>query len=154
MTGGRVRRVRDFIGDDTFYLTYGDGLSDVNIDALTSFHRKEKSLVTLTAVSPPGRFGAIMLSQGSNKIDAFREKPRGDGAWVNGGFFVVEPRALDYIDDDATVWEQEPLRRLAREGQLSAYRHEGFWQAMDTLRDKNYLEELWAKGEAPWKNWD
>lgn len=154
MTGGRVRRVRDHIGDDTFYLTYGDGLSDVNIDALTSFHRKEKSLVTLTAVSPPGRFGAIMLSQGSNKIDAFREKPRGDGAWVNGGFFVVEPRALDYIDDDSTVWEQEPLRRLAREGQLSAYRHEGFWQAMDTLRDKNYLEDLWAKGDAPWKNWD
>ena len=154
MTGGRVRRVREFIGDETFYLTYGDGVSDVNIDALTDFHRKEGSLVTLTAVSPPGRFGAIMLSQGSNKIDSFREKPRGDGAWVNGGFFVVEPTALDYIEDDSTVWEQEPLRRLAREGKLSAYRHDGFWQAMDTLRDKNYLEDLWAQGNPPWKNWD
>lgn len=153
MTGGRVRRVREFIGKEPFYLTYGDGVADVNIDELYKFHKQEKSLVTLTAVSPPGRFGAIMLSEGSNKIDAFREKPRGDGAWVNGGFFVVEPEALDYIDSDTTVWEQEPLRNLARDGKLSAYRHEGFWQAMDTLRDKNYLEELWAKGNAPWKSW-
>jgi glucose-1-phosphate cytidylyltransferase len=153
MTGGRVRRVREFIGKEPFYLTYGDGVADVNIDALYKFHKQEKSLVTLTAVSPPGRFGAIMLSEGSNKIDAFREKPRGDGAWVNGGFFVCEPEALDYIENDSTVWEQEPLRNLARDGKLSAYRHEGFWQAMDTLRDKNYLEELWAKGNAPWKSW-
>lgn len=153
MTGGRVRRVREFIGNEPFYLTYGDGVADVNIDELYKFHKQEQSLVTLTAVSPPGRFGAIMLSEGSNKIDAFREKPRGDGAWVNGGFFVVEPEALDYIDSDSTVWEQEPLRNLARDGKLSAYRHEGFWQAMDTLRDKNYLEELWAKGNAPWKSW-
>lgn len=153
MTGGRVRRVRDFIGDERFYLTYGDGVADVDIHKLNAFHEQEKSLVTLTAVSPPGRFGALMLHEGSNKIEAFREKPRGDGAWVNGGFFVVEPQALDYIEGDSTVWEQEPLRRLAREGKLSAYRHEGFWQAMDTLRDKNVLEELWAKGQAPWKNW-
>jgi glucose-1-phosphate cytidylyltransferase len=153
MTGGRVRRVREYIGNERFYLTYGDGVADVNIKALNEFHEKEGSWVTLSAVSPPGRFGAIMLSEGSNKIDAFREKPRGDGAWVNGGFFVVEPQALDYIQDDSTVWEQEPLRRLAREGKLSAYRHDGFWQAMDTLRDKNYLEELWAQGNAPWKIW-
>jgi glucose-1-phosphate cytidylyltransferase len=155
MTGGRVRRVRDFIGDERFYLTYGDGVADVNMTALNEFHDKENSLVTLTAVSPPGRFGAVMLTEDSHKIASFREKPRGDvdGAWVNGGFFVVEPEALDYIDDDATVFEQEPLRRLAREGKLSAYRHEGFWQAMDTLRDKNVLEELWASGEAPWKIW-
>jgi len=154
MTGGRVRRVRDFIGGERFHLTYGDGVADIDINALNAFHEREGSLVTLTAVSPPGRFGAIMLSEGSDKIASFREKPRGDGAWVNGGFFVVEPEALDYIDGDGTVWEQEPLRNLARDGQLSAYRHEGFWQAMDTLRDKNYLEELWASGNAPWqRNW-
>jgi glucose-1-phosphate cytidylyltransferase len=154
MTGGRVRRVRDFIGGERFFLTYGDGVSDVNLNELNRFHEREGALVTLTAVSPPGRFGAIMLTEGSHRIDSFREKPRGDGAWVNGGFFVVEPAALDYIDSDATVWEQEPLRQLARDGKLSAYRHEGFWQAMDTLRDKNYLEELWASGHAPWKVWE
>jgi len=154
MTGGRVRRVRDFIGDERFFLTYGDGVSDVNIHDLNRFHEAEGALVTLTAVTPPGRFGAIMLSEGSNQIASFREKPRGDGAWVNGGFFVVEPAALDYIESDSTIWEQEPLRQLARDGKLSAYRHEGFWQAMDTLRDKNYLDELWAEGKAPWKIWE
>ena len=153
MTGGRVRRVREYIGNERFYLTYGDGVADVNIKALDEFHQKEGSWVTLTAVSPPGRFGALMLSEGNNKIDHFREKPRGDGAWVNGGFFVVEPQALDYIEDDSTVWEQEPLRRLAREGKLSAYRHEGFWQAMDTLRDRDQLERLWSAGQAPWRRW-
>ena len=153
LTGGRVRRVKDFIGNEPFYLTYGDGVSDVNIHDLKKFHDAEGSLVTLTAVSPPGRFGAIMLKEGSDKIAAFREKPRGDGAWVNGGFFVCQPEALEYIEGDSTVWEQEPLRNLARDGKLSAYRHEGFWQAMDTLRDKNYLEELWASGKAPWKCW-
>jgi glucose-1-phosphate cytidylyltransferase len=153
MTGGRVRRVRQHIGNERFHLTYGDGVADLDINALNAFHEREGALVTLTAVSPPGRFGALMLHEGSHKVASFREKPRGDGAWVNGGFFVVEPEALDYIAGDSTSWEQEPLRDLAREGKLSAYRHDGFWQAMDTLRDKNYLEELWAKGKAPWKRW-
>jgi len=150
MTGGRVR---EHIGNERFHLTYGDGVADLDINALNAFHEREGALVTLTAVSPPGRFGALMLHEGSHKIASFREKPRGDGAWVNGGFFVVEPEALDYIAGDGTSWEQEPLRDLARDGKLSAYRHEGFWQAMDTLRDKNYLEDLWAKGKAPWKRW-
>jgi len=153
MTGGRVRRVREHIGNERFHLTYGDGVADLDINALNAFHEREGALVTLTAVSPPGRFGALMLHEGSHKIASFREKPRGDGAWVNGGFFVVEPEALEYIAGDGTSWEQEPLRDLARDGKLSAYRHEGFWQAMDTLRDKNYLEDLWAKGKAPWKRW-
>ena len=154
MTGGRVRRVREHIGNERFHLTYGDGVADLDINALNAFHEREGALVTLTAVSPPGRFGALMLHEGSHKIASFREKPRGDGAWVNGGFFVVEPEALDYIAGDGTSWEQEPLRDLARDGKLSAYRHEGFWQAMDTLRDKNYLEDLWASGNAPWqRNW-
>ncbi|HEU4583426.1 MAG TPA: glucose-1-phosphate cytidylyltransferase [Polyangiaceae bacterium] len=153
MTGGRVRRVREHIGGERFHLTYGDGVADLDINALNAFHEREGALVTLTAVSPPGRFGALMLHEGSHKVASFREKPRGDGAWVNGGFFVVEPEALDYIAGDSTSWEQEPLRDLARDGKLSAYRHDGFWQAMDTLRDKNYLEELWAKGKAPWKRW-
>lgn len=153
MTGGRVRRVREHIGEERFHLTYGDGVADLDINALNAFHEREGALVTLTAVSPPGRFGALMLHEGSHKVASFREKPRGDGAWVNGGFFVVEPEALDYIAGDSTSWEQEPLRDLARDGKLSAYRHDGFWQAMDTLRDKNYLEELWAKGKAPWKRW-
>jgi len=153
MTGGRVRRVREHIGNERFHLTYGDGVADLDLNALNAFHEREGALVTLTAVSPPGRFGALMLHEGSHKVASFREKPRGDGAWVNGGFFVVEPEALDYIAGDGTSWEQEPLRDLARDGKLSAYRHEGFWQAMDTLRDKNYLEHLWAKGSAPWKRW-
>jgi len=153
MTGGRVRRVREHIGNERFHLTYGDGVADLDLNALNAFHEREGALVTLTAVSPPGRFGALMLHEGSHKVASFREKPRGDGAWVNGGFFVVEPEALDYIAGDGTSWEQEPLRDLARDGKLSAYRHEGFWQAMDTLRDKNYLEDLWAKGSAPWKRW-
>lgn len=153
MTGGRVRRVREHIGQERFHLTYGDGVADLDLEALNAFHEREGALVTLTAVSPPGRFGALMLHEGSHKVASFREKPRGDGAWVNGGFFVVEPEALDYIAGDSTSWEQEPLRDLARDGKLSAYRHDGFWQAMDTLRDKNYLEELWAKGKAPWKRW-
>ena len=153
MTGGRVRRVREHIGNERFHLTYGDGVADLDINALNAFHEREGSLATLTAVSPPGRFGALMLHEGSHKVASFREKPRGDGAWVNGGFFVVEPAALDYIAGDSTSWEQEPLRDLARDGKLSAYRHDGFWQAMDTLRDKNYLEDLWAKGKAPSKRW-
>lgn len=153
MTGGRLKRVREYLGDDTFCLTYGDGVSDVNISELIRFHAEQDSLVTLTAVQPPGRFGAISLSSGQTKIDAFQEKPEGDGAWINGGFFVVEPAAIDTIEGDNTSWEQEPLKIIASQNQLSAYRHRGFWHPMDTLRDKHALEDMWRSGKAPWKNW-
>lgn len=153
MTGGRLKRVREFLGDETFCFTYGDGVSDVNIARQLEFHKAQKSLVTLTAVRPPGRFGAIAIAEGQTKISTFREKPRGDGTWINGGFFVVEPKAIDYIEDDATSWEQQPLEALAHAGELSAYTHSGFWQPMDTLRDKKYLEDLWKSGKAPWKVW-
>lgn len=157
MTGGRVRRVRDYLDGQTFCLTYGDGVSDVDISALVDFHRQQDATVTLTAVQPPGRFGALVLDEGETRIASFKEKPRGDGlseeAWVNGGFFVVEPAALDYVDGDDTVWEREPLEKLAASGQLSAFRHRGFWQPMDTLRDRHVLEDLWASGHAPWKIW-
>jgi len=153
MTGGRLRRVRDHIGDETFCLTYGDGVSNVNIKKLIKFHKEQGSLATLTAAQPPGRFGAFNLSQCSTKILSFQEKPEGDGAWVNSGFFVLEPTAIDYIENDTTVWEREPLQKLAREEKLSAYKHDGFWQPMDTLRDKHILEDLWENGNAPWKVW-
>jgi glucose-1-phosphate cytidylyltransferase len=153
MTGGRIKRVRDYIGDETFCLTYGDGVTNLNIADHIAYHRSERALATLTAVQPPGRFGAFDLPGGVTRISNFREKARGDGAWINGGFFVVEPRALDYIDGDETVWEQDPLQQLAREKQLSAYKHEGYWQNMDTLRDKMVLEDLWSSGKAPWKIW-
>lgn len=153
MTGGRLRRVKEHIGDETFCLTYGDGVTDLDIQKLIVFHREQKTLVTLTAVQSPGRFGAFMLDQHQNLISSFKEKPQGDGAWINGGFFVVEPEAFNYIKDDSTVWEQEPLGTLAREGMLAAYRHDGYWQNMDTLRDRNVLEELWQTGNPPWKIW-
>ena len=153
MTGGRLRRVREFVGNETFCLTYGDGVSDVDVSALVAFHRQHGRLVTLTATQPEGRFGALTIGPDDDAITHFREKPVGDGAWINGGFFVCEPRVMDYLDGDATIWEQEPLRRLADEGQLTAYRHSGFWQPMDTLRDKDYLERLWSSGNAPWKVW-
>ena len=153
MTGGRLNRVRHHVEDGTFCFTYGDGVSDVNVTNLIDFHRRSGGLATLTATRPPGRFGALALPRGEEKVRAFREKPRGDGGWVNGGFFVLEPGVLDYIDGDSTVWEQQPLERLAKEGQLAAFRHEGFWQPMDTLRDKKYLEDLWRRGDAPWKVW-
>jgi len=153
MTGGRLKRVRNYIGDETFCLTYGDGVTDVNIKDLVDFHRDQKTLATLTAVQSPGRFGAFKLEQNQHKIFAFKEKPKGDGAWINGGFFVVEPSVIDYIKDDSTVWEREPLEKLAHDGELAAYRHQGFWHPMDTLRDKNVLEELWQSGRAPWKTW-
>jgi len=153
MTGGRIKRVRDYVGDEAFCLTYGDGVANVNVSELVDFHRRENSLTTLTAVQPPGRFGAISLGSNESRIKQFQEKPDGDGAWVNGGFFVVEPSAIDYIDSDTTSWEQEPLSQLARAGNLCAFRHEGFWQPMDTLRDREYLESLWASGDAPWKVW-
>ena len=153
MTGGRLKRVKDYIGEQTFCLTYGDGLTDLNIRDSIEFHKNKKTLATLTAVQQPGRFGAFSLGANQHKILSFREKPKGDGAWINGGFFVLEPGVLDKISDDSTVWEREPLEQLAKEGNLSAYKHDGFWQPMDTLRDKNYLEAYWQKGNAPWKVW-
>ena len=151
MTGGRLRQVRNHVGEGTFCFTYGDGVSDVDVTRLVAFHRERGTAATLTAIQPPGRFGALEL--GSDNVLGFHEKPPGDGAWVNGGFFVLEPSVFDYIDNEETVWEREPLERLAAEGQLNAYRHPGFWQPMDTLRDKMHLEELWASGNAPWKVW-
>ena len=153
MTGGRLKRVKDYIDDETFLLTYGDGVSDVNIRLLIDFHRGHKTLATLTAVQPAGRFGVFDLQQEQTIISSFMEKPQGDGAWINGGFFVLEPGVMDYIENDMTVWEQEPLKNLAQDGMLSAYKHRGFWQPMDTLRDKMYLDDLWASGNAPWKIW-
>jgi glucose-1-phosphate cytidylyltransferase len=147
-TGGRLKRVRQHI-DDTFCFTYGDGLSDVDIASLIAFHREQGTEATLTAVQPPGRFGVIGFKE--DRITAFQEKPPGDGGWINGGFFVLEPSVLDRIEGDDTAWEREPLEGLARSGQLSAFKHRGFWQPMDTLRDRMYLENLWATGNAPWK---
>jgi glucose-1-phosphate cytidylyltransferase len=151
MTGGRVKRVLPYVGDETFCMTYGDGLADLDIRALIAFHREHGKLATVTAVQPPGRFGALEIDGGA--VSSFQEKPRGDGAWTNGGFFVLEPGVGGYIDGDTTIWEQAPMRGLAADGQLAAFRHQGFWQAMDTLRERNLLEELWASGHAPWKTW-
>jgi glucose-1-phosphate cytidylyltransferase len=153
MTGGRVKHVREYVGDETFCMTYGDCVADIDVARLVDFHRAEGGLATLTAVQPPGRFGVLSLTEGQSRIDGFMEKPAGEGGWVNGGFFVIEPAVFDYIGGDQTVWEREPMERLAREGKLSAYRHEGFWHPMDTLRDKVVLEEYWASGQAPWKVW-
>ncbi len=153
MTGGRLRRVREYIGDETFCFTYGDGLSNVNITDSIAFHQAQGTLATLTAVQPVGRFGAVCLGSEETRISTFQEKPEGDGAWINGGYFVLEPQVLDFIEGDQTVWEKEPLEKLAHLGHLSAYKHTGFWQPMDTLRDKHHLEELWKSGDAPWKNW-
>jgi glucose-1-phosphate cytidylyltransferase len=151
MTGGRMRRVKDYIGNDTFCMSYGDGVSDINVSDSIRFHKKQGTLATLTAVQQPGRFGAFTLSAEDTLIQHFQEKPNGqEMPWINGGFFVLEPGVLDYIKDDSITWEREPLEKLALEGQLSAYRHSGFWQPMDTLRDKNYLEELWQQKNAPW----
>ena len=151
MTGGRLKRVARYIEDDAFCFTYGDGVSDIDISALVDHHRSSGRKATVSAIQPPGRYGALKIVNGA--VHHFQEKPAGDGAWINGGFFVLEPSILNYLDGDDTVWEQQPLQKLAAEGQLSAYQHEGFWQAMDTLRDKNYLEELWVSGKAPWKSW-
>ncbi|MGY4535312.1 glucose-1-phosphate cytidylyltransferase [Pseudomonas sp. TE3786] len=153
MTGGRLRRVADYLRDeDAFCFTYGDGVSDVDIQATLAFHKQHGKAATLTAVYPPGRFGALDIKQG--QVLSFREKPKGDGALINGGFFVLNPSVLDTLSDDSDVWEQEPLMGLAAAGELMAYEHEGFWQPMDTLRDKHLLEELWQNGEAPWKSWE
>jgi glucose-1-phosphate cytidylyltransferase len=153
MTGGRLKRVAKYIGDDTFCLTYGDCVAAIDVDDLIQFHRDQGVLATLTAIQPPGRFGALVLGTEETKITHFQEKPHGDGGWVNGGFFVLEPNVLDYIADDSTVWEHEPLERLAGEGKLAAYKHRGYWQSMDTLRDKAVLEADWATGNPPWRIW-
>jgi glucose-1-phosphate cytidylyltransferase len=153
MTGGRLKRALPFIGDDQeFCFTYGDGVSDVDIAATIAHHRERKKLVTVTAVQPPGRFGALSL--GENNLAHFEEKPRGDGTWVNAGFFVASPKALEYVSGDDTIWETDSMQKIGREGQLSAYLHRGFWQPMDTMREKAYLEELWSSGNAPWKTWE
>jgi glucose-1-phosphate cytidylyltransferase len=153
MTGGRLWRAREHLDGDTFCLTYGDGVADVHIGRLIEFHRRTGVLVTMTAVQPEGRFGAVTMAADGDRVSGFKEKPRGDGAWINGGFFVCEPSVLDYIEGDATVWEDGPLRRLAADGQLAAYRHTDFWHPMDTLRDREVLERLWSTGCAPWKVW-
>lgn len=150
-TGGRLRRVAAYLDSTDFCLTYGDGLGNVDIGALVAFHSRQGKLATVTAVQPPGRFGRLELN--GDTVSGFREKPEGDGDWINGGFFVLSPRVLDYISDDQTLWEQGPMQQLAHDGQLSAFRHHGFWQPMDTLRDKNHLEALWQSGSAPWKSW-
>ena len=152
MTGGRLKQVEKYIKDeDEFFFTYGDGVSDVNLTETLNFHHSHNKLATLTAVYPPGRFGALDVSDG--KVKQFKEKPKGDGALINGGFFVLSPKVLQYINDDKTIWEQYPLNQLASDGELMAYEHNGFWQTMDTLRDKHYLEELWSSNNAPWKSW-
>ena len=153
MTGGRLKRIRPYLteGED-FCLTYGDGVSDVDVTALIEFHKSRGTTATLTATYPPGRFGALDISDDGH-VNAFQEKPAGDGGMINGGFFVLDPSVIDLVDGDETTWEQKPLEQLASSGQLSAFKHTGFWQPMDTLRDKNYLEALWSKGDAPWKVW-
>jgi len=152
MTGGRLKRVRDYVRDESFCFTYGDGVSDVDITALIAHHKAHGRMGTVTAVQPPGRFGMLKFGD-SSAVTGFEEKPQGDGAWINGGYFVLEPEAIDLIEGDTTTWEQEPLINLAADGQLSAYRHSGFWQPMDTLRDRIFLEDLWTKSKAPWKVW-
>ncbi|WP_315704762.1 MULTISPECIES: glucose-1-phosphate cytidylyltransferase [unclassified Bradyrhizobium] len=152
MIGGRIKRILPYVrDDDAFCLTYGDGVADIDIRESIAFHRREGRLATVTATKPPGRFGAI--NHDGTRVTGFQEKPRGDGGWINGGFFVLSPKVGDYIADDATVWEKEPMTALAQDGQLSAYFHDGFWHPMDTLRDKRYLEDLWSRKVAPWKKW-
>lgn len=152
MTGGRIKRIAKYIQDEeAFFLTYGDGVGDIDIQSSLDFHKSHGKTATMTATYPPGRFGALEISQG--QVKSFREKPKGDGALINGGFFVLSPKVLDYINDDSTVWEQEPLMGLAADNELMAFEHDGFWQPMDTLRDKHLLEKLWESNEAPWKTW-
>jgi glucose-1-phosphate cytidylyltransferase len=151
MTGGRIKRAQKFIGNDSFLLTYGDGVSDVDFSELITFHKKHGKLITMTAVQPEGRFGALETT--GDQVESFLEKPKGDGSWINGGFFVCQPEVLNYIQDDQTVFEQDPLQTLARDGQLYNYKHDGFWKCMDTLRDKKVLNELWEQKRAPWKSW-
>lgn len=152
MIGGRIKRILPFIGnDEAFCLTYGDGVADIDIKETLALHKREGRLATVTATQPPGRFGAVNFE--GNRVTGFQEKPRGDGGWINGGFFVLSPKVGDYIEGDETVWEKEPMANLAAEGQLTVFFHRGFWHPMDTLRDKRYLEDLWANDKAPWKTW-
>lgn len=151
MTGGRLKRVEQYLDNETFCFTYGDGLSDINIRAIVQYHKEQKTMATITAVQTPGRFGLLGIKE--DRIVKFEEKPKGDNAWINGGFFVLEPDVLNLIDGDETIWEKKPLESLAKNNELSVYKHNGFWAAMDTLRDKKYLEELWQSGKAPWKSW-
>jgi glucose-1-phosphate cytidylyltransferase len=153
MTGGRLKRIAPYVADGTFFMTYGDGVADVDMPALLEFHRAHGKLATITAVQPQGRFGAMLLREDGVTVNTFWEKPEGDGDWINGGFFVLEPAALDRIEGDRTTWEREPLESLARDGELVAFRHRGFWRPMDTLRDKLDLNELWESGAAPWRTW-
>ncbi|MEQ8155651.1 MAG: glucose-1-phosphate cytidylyltransferase [Clostridiaceae bacterium] len=152
MTGGRIKRVREYIGDEPFFLTYGDGVSNVDIEKVLEFHKENGKLATLSAIQPEGRFGVLDIDE--EAIKSFREKSRDDMGWINGGFMVLDPKVIDYISDDSTVFESEPLERLAHDNQLMCYKHDGFWQCMDTLRDKEKLEKLWASGQAPWKIWN
>ena len=152
MTGGRIKRAAKYVGKEPFLLTYGDGVSDVNISASLEFHKKHHKLITMTSVQPAGRFGALGINE-DDSVSSFIEKPNGDGNWINGGFFICQPEVLDYIDGDSTIFEKEPLEKLAKKGELYTYKHNGFWQCMDTLRDKNYLNELWDTNKAPWKMW-
>ena len=151
MTGGRLKRIRNYLGDEEFCLTYGDGVGNIDVARVIAFHRSHGRLATVTAAQPPGRYGALNIS--GDRVLSFKEKPTGDGGWINAGFFVLSPRVIDYIDGDSTVWEQEPIELLAREDQLRAHFHTGFWQPMDTLRDRNLLEGLWGSASAPWKVW-
>jgi len=151
MTGGRLKKIQKYVDNETFCFTYGDGLANISIDDLIKFHKNNNTVATVTAVQPPARFGALELNQ--NKVVSFREKPPGDGNWINGGYFVLEPSVFDYLGDDLTVWEKEPIEKLAKTNQLYAYRHSGFWQPLDTLREKNKLEDLWSSGNPPWKVW-
>lgn len=153
MTGGRVKRIQPYIGDEPFMLTYGDGVGDVDVKGLAEFHQQHGRLATVTSTQPSGRFGALKINN-EGLVQSFQEKPEGDGGWINAGFFVMQPEAFNYIDNDKTILERDPLENLARDGQLMTWKHTGFWQPMDTLRDKNHLEELWESGNAPWKNWE
>lgn len=153
MTGGRLKKAKEYLGNETFLMTYGDGVSNVDIQKLIEFHKSHKGIATVTAVQPSGRFGIFNLKGEQTKVTNFREKDAADTGWVNGGYFVLDPEVFEYIEDDSTVWEQEPMRKLAEEGKLFAYRHPGFWHPMDTLRDKNVLESLWSQNKAPWKVW-
>ena len=155
MTGGRIKRIQPFIGNEPFMLTYGDGVSDVDISKLVSFHQNHGKLLTVTSIQPTGRFGALEFDESSQKVSSFYEKPKGDGIWINGGYFVCQPEVFDYIKKgDSTIWEQEPLQSIASDGQLMGYKHEGFWSPMDTLKDKQDLNELWNSNKAKWKIWD
>lgn len=153
LTGGRVKRIQPYINNEPFLLTYGDGVSNVNLDELVAYHKQHKKLVSVTSVQPGGRFGALDLTD-DNKVLGFNEKPKGDGSWINAGFFVMQPEIFNYLGNDASILEKEPLENVARDGELVAYKHDGFWYPMDSMRDKNYLEELWKSGKPPWKIWE